>query len=148
MIKIADESDIGSLQLLSKVAHDELAPGVETDIDRIFDFFEICEAKPDAGVVLLAIAHGMPQGAICLAGGIDFTTNVRKATDFHFYVLPEYRGGPVALKLIRASEKWAKDNNYAKLSITLPNTTKGSFLKRLGFKDSHTVYSKEITCPT
>ena len=68
-----------------------------------------------------------------------FTEDVY-AYDTMFYVKPEYRKGRTALLLIRAFEKWAKDNNCVEISVGISteiDTEKTvSFYEKLKYKQS------------
>ena len=44
-----------------------------------------------------------------------FFSEYERATDVGFYILPEYRGGREAFKLLRAIEDWAREQGVTKM---------------------------------
>lgn len=63
--------------------------------------------------------------------------------EYIFYVLPEYRKTKVALKLIRAFEKYGRDCNVDEVTFCrMPNSDLD--LDRLGYKPYSISYRKEI----
>lgn len=77
-----------------------------------------------------------------------FFSGVLLASDYGVYVSPEYRGSGQFIKLLKASEKWAKDCGAK--SITIYHNTgiemeKAPLLfNRLGYETNGYIFSKEI----
>lgn len=46
-----------------------------------------------------------------------FFSEYERASDVGFYILPQYRGGREAFKLLKAIEDWAKDQGVSEISI-------------------------------
>jgi GNAT superfamily N-acetyltransferase len=75
-----------------------------------------------------------------IAGMIQpyFFSERKRVTDMGFFVQPEYRGSSAAIKLIKALENWARQNNV--VDICLGQTTAfkleetQKFYNRLGYK--------------
>lgn len=110
--------------------------------DRFDEFYELIEkmvaesdfshAKPNKeqiylmtlmpnGVVYLAENEGKLIGFIAGMSQRYFFSLKERATDMGFYVLPAYRGGSAAVRLIAAFENWAKERGL--LEICLGQTT-------------------------
>lgn len=70
------------------------------------------------------------------------------ATDFAFFVLPEHRGGTLAVRLLREAERWAKENGASEITIlhnTGINTDKsGRFFNGFGYETKGHIFSKEL----
>lgn len=65
-----------------------------------------------------------------------------------WYIVPEYRGGSAAIRLLNAYERFSKEQGATKLSMVHINKLKGEQLKKFyekkGYKDLETHYIKEI----
>ena len=69
------------------------------------------------GVVYLAENEGKLVGFIAGMAQRYFFSLRERATDMGFYVLPNYRGGSAAVRLIGALEDWAKERGLAEIYI-------------------------------
>lgn len=56
----------------------------------------------------IAYECGKPIGFFSACIAPFFFSDYERATDLGFYIHPNHRGGAVALRLLRAIEKWAK----------------------------------------
>lgn len=76
--------------------------------------------EPLAGCVLLA-EHAQAGTVGMLAGYVTdyFFSDARVAQDRCFFVLPDHRGSPAALKLLIAFRRWAENRNAAELCINM-----------------------------
>jgi len=89
-------------------------------------------------------AHAMLVGVI---GSMWFAPKVLMASELAWWVEPEVRGSPIAIRLIRAYEQWAKESGakfiaMASLSLdTGPDV--GRLLKKLGYVQAETTHIKE-----
>ena len=67
-----------------------------------------------------------------------YFSTMEKASDIGLYVVPKYRGGSVACRLIKRLEKWAKDMGHQKLymgqSVGLKVDKTLSFFERNGYQ--------------
>ena len=72
----------------------------------------------------------------------------QKVSDIVFYVAKENRGSPIAMRLLRAAEKWATSKGAKSLTIGLSSgidTEKTMcFLKKMGYYNSTIVMEKEL----
>jgi GNAT superfamily N-acetyltransferase len=75
-----------------------------------------------------------------IAGSISpyFFSQGALASDFVWYVKPEYRGSRTAIKLLKAFRSWAKENNaselYMGVTTNIAADRTGELLQRLGFE--------------
>ena len=86
----------------------------------------------------LAIGDNKIVGFIAAVKSTYFFSTKPKINDIGFYVLPKYRGSSSAVKLIKALENWAKENNISDIAIgqtTAVDMEKTQqFYNRLGYK--------------
>ena len=57
----------------------------------------------------IAVADGVPIGFISACVTPFFFSDIERATDLGFYIVPAHRGGSAAQRLLKTLEKWAKD---------------------------------------
>lgn len=96
-------------------------------------------SSPMASCVLLA-EHDT-QGVVGMLAGFVASprfTDVPVAQDHGFYVLPEHRGGPAALKLVIAFRRWAENRKAAEMCINqnvdIEQARFNRFMRHLGFQ--------------
>lgn len=93
--------------------------------------------NPNA-VAFLALENNQIVGFISGIVHEYFFSNRKRVSDLGFFVLPEYRGSRVALKLVKLLEAWAIEKNANELhlgqttGLEIDKTKK--FYERLGFK--------------
>ena len=93
--------------------------------------------NPNA-VAFLALENNQIVGFISGLVHEYFFSNRKRVSDLGFFVLPEYRGSRVALKLVKLLEAWAIEKNANELhlgqttGLEIDKTKK--FYERLGFK--------------
>ena len=103
------------------------------DKDKIRDLWVMAE-----GIIYVAEKDNKLIGFI--AGMVQpyFFSQRKRVTDMGFFVQPEHRGSSAAIKLIKALENWAKENNVVDVclgqttAVKLEETQK--FYTRLGYK--------------
>lgn len=88
------------------------------------------------------------RGLILMGISQHYFSTYKWATDFAFFVLPEYRGGTLAVRLLREAEKWAKENGASELTI-LHNTgiktdTSERFFNGVGYETKGHIFSKDL----
>jgi len=121
--------------------------------------FKDHEYNPDAVRQVLMATVRMPQKYFCayddkfrglaLMGiSTHYFSTYKWATDFAFFVVPEHRGSPLAIRLLREAEKWAKENGASEITIlhnTGINTDKASrFFKGFGYETKGHIFTKEL----
>lgn len=67
------------------------------------------------GAAFLAYRDGVCVGFIGAVIAPFFFSDYERATDVGFYILPEYRGGREAFKLLRAIEDWAREQGVTEM---------------------------------
>lgn len=93
--------------------------------------------NPNA-VAFLALENNQIVGFISGIVHEYFFSNRKRVSDLGFFVLPEYRGSRVALKLVKLLESWAIEKKADELhlgqttGLDIDKTKK--FYERLGFK--------------
>jgi len=93
--------------------------------------------NPNA-VAFLALENNQIVGFISGIVHEYFFSNRKRVSDLGFFVLPEYRGSRVALKLVKLIESWAIEKKADELhlgqttGLDIDKTKK--FYERLGFK--------------
>lgn len=93
--------------------------------------------NPNA-VAFLALENNQIVGFISGLVHEYFFSNRKRVSDLGFFVLPEYRGSRVALKLVKLLEAWAIEKNANELhlgqttGLDIDKTKR--FYERLGFK--------------
>ena len=93
--------------------------------------------NPNA-VAFLALENNQIVGFISGIVHEYFFSNRKRVSDLGFFVLPEYRGSRVALKLVKLLESWAIEKKAEELhlgqttGLDIDKTKK--FYERLGFK--------------
>jgi GNAT superfamily N-acetyltransferase len=67
------------------------------------------------GAAFLAYRDGVCIGFIGAVIDSFFFSDYERATDVGFYILPEYRGGREAFRLLQAVEQWAKEQGVSEI---------------------------------
>lgn len=120
-VRLAEHKDVDAIMRLGVQMHAESRFQVypmntaktRASIDKII-------ASPLAGCILLA-EH--PQGGVVgmLAGYVVdyFFSDALVAQDSYFFVHPDFRGSPAALKLLIAFRRWAENRSASELCINM-----------------------------
>lgn len=121
--------------------------------------FKDHEYNPDGVMNLLAATVKFPHKYFCafdedyhglILMGISqhYFSTYKWATDFAYFVVPEYRGGTLAVRLLKEAEKWAKENGASELTI-LHNTgintdTASRFFNGCGYDTKGHIFTKDL----
>jgi GNAT superfamily N-acetyltransferase len=138
-IRFATQQDIPSLIGIGHIAHAESTQSrFVFNPQRLTAQLEACLNPPNPKYCLLvAEREGQLIGAIW--GYIDqhYFSDAKVATELMFFVHPDFRGSPVAFRLLLAYRKWAENRGAQEIMICM---TTGNdiekfdrFLKRCGF---------------
>lgn len=139
-IRPARLPDLEAVLALGRQAHAESRQAsLPRDEDKVRALLEeILRGRKGAHCVLLAESDdGRPVGF--LAGQVVeyFFCRQRIAQNIVFYVLPEYRGRWVAVKLLYAFRGWARHRGAVELHVGITTGVEVArfdrFLRRLGF---------------
>lgn len=99
----------------------------------------ICYDKTDGGEI---------GGYIFAYANENYFSDHLVAQDYAMYVKPEYRGSSIFIRLLKTFEKWA--DNIGAQEIRIGHSTgidsekTQALFKKLGFKQTATIFSKEI----
>ena len=69
------------------------------------------------GAAFLAYRNTICVGFIGAVISPVFFSEYERASDVGFYILPQYRGGREAFKLLKAIEDWAKDQGVSEITM-------------------------------
>lgn len=90
------------------------------------------------------------RGVILMGMSKHYFSDCKWATDFAFYVLPEYRGSSLASELIQRAEDWATENGASEITILHNTGIKTESAKRffngVGYETNGLIFSKELKC--
>ena len=96
----------------------------------------------DSGCVFVGESHSELVGMI---GMVMFTHHVsgdRIAGEVFWWVEPEHRGGGV--KLLKAAERWAKEQQAQGIQMIAPTPEVGQLYARLGYAPVETTYQRAL----
>ena len=105
--------------------------------------------SPDAALFLLVVKDEI----VGFSGVLIYETRLtdhRIANEHYWFVLPSYRKGKNPLKLIRAIEKWAKEQECSHMIMNASNLASDNhdrvvrIYERLGYSLFETSYMKEV----
>lgn len=89
------------------------------------------------------------RGFILMGINDHYFSNVKHAEDFCLFIVPEFRGGSLVVRLLNAAEKWAKENGARDITIhhnTGINTAKAPTLfNKLGYDMGGYIFTKDLT---
>jgi GNAT superfamily N-acetyltransferase len=138
-IRFATPADIPALIEMGRTAHAEsIQAHFSFKPERLVQQLRACIDPPNPRYCLfVAEREGQLVGAIW--GFVDqhYFSDARVATELMFYVRADYRGSPIAVRLITAYRRWAENRGVQEIMICM---TTGHdiekfdrFLKRAGF---------------
>jgi GNAT superfamily N-acetyltransferase len=103
-----------------------------------------------AGVIGSFDQDGTIHGALAFSIYDDVYTGAKTATEMWWFVLPEHRGGTVAMRLIRKFESIAKLNGCERVCMihlaSLHNDRLSELYNAMGYQLIEHCYSKPIGC--
>jgi len=148
MIRDATLEDIDDLIALGEAMRAESLepyPPIDREIARAY----VAAAVQRPATFLLALAEtDRPIGMItAVAGPYCFSPVLRAASDLLF-VLPEYRGGMTAMKLIARFQEWTADIGAVSATMSVatgvhPERT-GKLFQRMGFRPMEFLYRYDV----
>jgi GNAT superfamily N-acetyltransferase len=120
-------------EIVSKMVSESEFSYAKPEKQKILQLFK----NPNA-VAFLALENNQIVGFISGIVHEYFFSNRKRVSDLGFFVLPEYRGSRVALKLVKLLESWAIEKKADELhlgqttGLDIDKTKR--FYERLGFK--------------
>lgn len=126
------------------------AAGVEYDVDTVTHFTRYLL---DEGIVMYAMdKQGIVALMLVIIAPFPMNMNHLCATEWVFYVDPDYRRGGLGVKLIAQAEQILKDRRVKFFTmVSLANVTPDAANKlyeTLGFEHSETNFTKELSWPS
>jgi RimJ/RimL family protein N-acetyltransferase len=105
-------------------------------------------AAPDCAV-FVADRDGAPCAMLIGAiVGTWFAPTTLVASELAWWVEPEARGTPIAVRLVRAYEEWARENGASMAAMSSLDACEGervgTMLARLGYDRAETFHLKEV----
>jgi hypothetical protein len=135
----ATPADLAEILDLGQQMHAESAfRYFDLDIQKCAMLFHTCITNPETHFIRVAVG---PTNEVIgvFAGQISEYYFGRDliASDYLWYVTPEYRGSRAALALLRDFHKWAEDRNAAEVYIGISTGVSaektGALLEKLGY---------------
>ena len=117
----------------------------EFNKERVWNVFQKIEAYPSHFFIAY---DDQFRGVIMMARQENYWSGETTVQDLCFYVSPEARGTPIAVRLEKAARQWAKDIG-AKEMIIYHNTgietdSAPALFNRLGYVKQGYIFSREI----
>jgi len=100
--------------------------------------------NPDAHCQI-AEAHGVPVGMMASLIYFQPMFGAWIGTEIAWWMEPEARGSRLALKLLRAAERWAMNRGAVRFQMIAPTDHVAAFYERLGFRRLEIHYEKELS---
>lgn len=95
-----------------------------------------------SGVVFVACDASIPIGMIGMMAYPDHISGARVAGEVFWWMEPEARGH--GLRLLRAAEKWAKEQCASSIQMVAPDERVEYLYRRLGYSRIETSYGKAV----
>ena len=148
MIRVAEQKDIESLVEFGRLLHKEssYSNGSYVD-DKVRDLMSGLIGS-EYGAVFVSEIDGRVIGAF--AGGITehWFSNDLHAFDYSFYVLPDFRGGSSAYRLLLAFEMWARAKGALEIDIGITTGIQEEktqrFYEKMGFVQTGRLFGKVL----
>lgn len=120
-VRLAVSEDLPDVMVLGRAMHVESRfRRYPLDEQRAETAFKDILAHPASACVLLTETSAGQLAGMLAAVVIDyFFADVRVVQDKWFFVLPEYRGSPAAMKLMLAVRRWAENRRARELNINM-----------------------------
>lgn len=141
----ATEDDIPVLMTLAHAMHgaSDFAP-IPIEDDMLRAFLKIAITEPNYCVFLGVFQDKVVGAFIGCISPFMFST-AKKANDLSLFILPEYRGSSLALRLIREYEKWAKERDAVRiyLGVSTGEDKACEFYGKIGYNNVGGLFRKE-----
>lgn len=144
------KNDIDRVIELGAVMHAESAyKEYPCDIEHLKKYSRSFEEQPEEFAAFMNEEDGDITAVVAgYLAPLYFDPKTKFAYDFLLYSKPEKRGGPAAVRLMKAFEKWSRDSGASAvvMGVTagIADETACKFYTRLGYKNSGALFSKEI----
>lgn len=140
--------DKDQLMAIAKTFHQESCYNDELfDEDKFKALLNVCLVSPDRMSVFYHKVDGIIVGGILGYIAERYFSKETTAGDLGMFILPEYRGSRVFLRLLKEFEEWAISRKVSKIIIghtTKINMEKApNFYKKLGYDLQGFIFCKE-----
>lgn len=134
------ETDIQAMMALGRVLHGESRyRDLPLDDARMHEIGRRGLANGNPGLLMAERGDQLVGMAIVMLGEYYFSP-ARTATVQLLYVHPKARGGPAAVKLLRALRRWAEKNSAHDLHVNVTTGIEAArtdkFLRKMGFRQT------------
>jgi len=141
-------ADVKPMIMLGKVMHEETAfSDVEWNPKKVHDF-GVTAVLDDSFCIYVAEDNGVPVGMVIAEAVPYFFSDELRVCDHLWYVAKEYRGGPVAVKLIEELIEFAKRKEvseiYSGVSTNLEADKTGALLTQIGYQHIGGFYKYKV----
>ena len=151
MVRKATEADLaGIVDLTSAFYMESWKPlGLAWDRDAVLAALAGTLENEDA-VIFIGSTNGAPPDGLIVgfAGLSTFSLQERIAQERVWYVRADFRGGPLAIRLLRAFEEWAKEKGCKLVTMAYPvsetDEVAARIYSRMGYHPVETFVAKEI----
>lgn len=145
----AHSGDLSALIALGRRMHTETTiafPAI--DRDAVAAHLRLTLAGPDRFYVAIARRDASPIGFVNgVIGSYAFSADLRGCCDM-LYVVPERRGGPAGMRLLRGFRDWAARHGagavYLGLSTGIAPDRSAALVQRLGYTPLGQTFRQEI----
>lgn len=148
MIRVAEEKDIETIVEFGQKLHIESSYSKGSYVCDKVRALMAGLIGSEYGVVFVSEVGGRVVGGI--AGGVTehWFSNDLHAFDYSFYVLPDYRGGSSAFRLLLAFEEWARAKGAIEIDIGITTGIHEDktqrFYEKMGFVQTGRLFGKTL----
>jgi len=144
MIRRAEPKDMERIlemgqRFVAETSYLSILGGVS--IERVMTTIANVALSPD-GVILLSGENGSTSGMIAMLTYDHPFSGERTAFEVVWWVDPEARGNGV--RLLKAAERWAKEQGAVKVQMIAPNERIGALYTRLGYSPVETSFQRSL----
>lgn len=151
VVRVSSEQEVKEIaNLAAEMQRQSVFSGIPFDMNRVVSYGMNAVANPNSyAMFLYKTANGESVGFV--AGYVSclwYCPERKILADFGFYVREDHRGSMAGIRLIKAYEKWAKENGVdcieMGISAGIDNEKAERFYKGIGYSHAATVMTKEI----
>ena len=144
-IRKATEEDVFDILILAKEFSREAPKTHKWNKDKTEQFLFSALHNTNMEIFVIDVG-GEIEGALVGLLSELYMSHTLQATELAWFVSKEYRGKPASIRLVKAFEKWSKENgaNQTGMGDIEGISSLEKLYNRLGYKRAETVYLKEL----
>jgi|TARA_R110001632_G_scaffold70683_4_gene164527 RimJ/RimL family protein N-acetyltransferase len=144
-IRTATPDDIFDILILAKEFSKEAPSSHKWDKEKTEQFLVSSFNNTNMEIFVIDI-DGEIEGALVGLVAKFYMSHTVQATELAWFVSKDYRGKPASIRLMKAFEKWAKENeaNYVGMGDIEGLSNLEKLYNRLGYKKTESIYLKEL----